>query len=178
MSRLLNSFYLFECRVFKEINRHFEKRLLNLFFRSITHCGGAGFTISVTLLLLILLPVHLKWIAVASAASLSLSHIPVHFIKKLYPRQRPYLTLDKINIPRNPLKDHSFPSGHTTAIFSVMIPFVLFAPALSFLLIPAGICVGLSRMYLGLHYPSDVMAGGILGSTIGAVCFYFINSFL
>lgn len=177
MSRLLNSFYLFECMIFREVNRHFDKRLLNVFFRTVTHVGGAIFTITTVLGLLIVLPIHLKWVAGTCAAALALSHIPVHFIKKKYPRKRPYLKLEKINIPANPLQDHSFPSGHTTAIFSVITPFVLYTPLLAVGLVPLGLCVGLSRMYLGLHYPSDVIAGGILGSSIGAICFYIISSF-
>jgi undecaprenyl-diphosphatase len=175
MTRLLYSFYDFECRIFKEVNRHFDKKTLNLFFRTITHIGGAVFTIMTTLLLLILLSEQAKWAAIASALSLTLSHLPVHFIKKMYPRKRPYMTLDSIRIPANPLQDHSFPSGHTTAIFSVITPFVLFLPELSIVLIPVGLCVGISRIYLGLHYPSDVIAGGILGSSVGTVCFYLVS---
>ena len=39
--RLLLTIYDFECRLFEKVNRHFEKKLLNLFFRNITHLGGA-----------------------------------------------------------------------------------------------------------------------------------------
>ena len=112
--------------------------------------------------------------AFASALALSLSHLPVHFVKKLFPRKRPYLTLEKTKFPANPLQDHSFPSGHTTAFFSVVIPYVLLIPNLAIVLIPLGICVGISRIYLGLHYPSDVIAGGILGSLVGFLCFYLV----
>jgi undecaprenyl-diphosphatase len=115
-----------------------------------------------------------KVAAYSSALSLAISHIPVQLVKKLFPRKRPYLMIEETKVPLNPLKDHSFPSGHTTAIFSVIIPLVLFSPALSFILIPLGLCVGLSRIYLGLHYPSDVMAGGLLGSCVGVFCFLFI----
>nr|WP_144555827.1 phosphatase PAP2 family protein [Bacillus sp. X1(2014)] len=169
--RMLQLFYGFECRLFQQVNRHFDKRLLNLFFRMVTHLGGARFTIATTLLLIMFSPRETRLIALASALSLSVSHIPVHFVKLLFPRKRPYLIIEKTKFPENPLQDHSFPSGHTTAIFSVMIPYILFIPQLSFGLIPLGLCVGLSRIYLGLHYPSDVIAGGVLGSLTGCLCF-------
>jgi undecaprenyl-diphosphatase len=73
------------------------------------------------------------------------------------------------------LKDHSFPSGHTTAVFSVIVPFLLQTPSLAAVLIPLGLSVGISRIYLGLHYPSDVIAGGILGGSFGSLCFYFLS---
>lgn len=177
MNRLIFSFYDFECRLFKVVNRHFDKKMLNLFFRTITHTGGAPFTIVTVLILISLTSNQTRITAISSALALALSHIPVHFVKKLYPRKRPYLTLKKAKYPVNPLKDHSFPSGHTTAVFSVITPFILFLPVLSLVLIPIGLCIGLSRIYLGLHYPSDVIAGGILGSVAATVCFYFINSF-
>ncbi|PJH69213.1 phosphatase PAP2 family protein, partial [Salmonella enterica subsp. enterica serovar Typhimurium] len=70
-------------------------------------------------------------------------------------------------VMKNPLQDHSFPSGHTTAIFSVIIPFILLDWMLMFLLLPIGIIVGVSRIYLGLHFPSDVLGGSLLGSFAG-----------
>ncbi|WP_310172507.1 phosphatase PAP2 family protein [Neobacillus niacini] len=171
---MLHVFYGFECRIFQKVNRHFDKKLLNLFFRSITHLGGAKFTIISTFLLLILLPRETRLIAISSAVALSASHIPVQIVKQMFPRKRPYLMIEKTKFPDNPLQDHSFPSGHTTAIFAVVIPYILFIPQLALALIPLGICVGVSRIYLGLHYPSDVIAGGILGSLTGILCFYIL----
>lgn len=172
--KMLHLFYGFECRLFQQVNRHFDKKLLNLFFRTVTHLGGARFTIAATLLLLLWSPRETRLIAIASALALSASHIPVHFVKLLFPRKRPYLIMKETKVPANPLQDHSFPSGHTTAIFSVVMPYILFLPQLAFTLIPIGLCVGIFRIYLGLHYPSDVIAGGILGTLTGSLCFYLL----
>ncbi len=175
MSRLLISCYQFDCRLFQMLNRHFDKGVLNLFFRNVTLLGGAIFTISAAVLLFLFSTESYKMVATASALSLALSHLPVQIVKKLFPRKRPYLTLKETRYPRNPLKDHSFPSGHTTAAFSLMIPYILYAPLLAFVLLPLGMSVGLSRIYLGLHYPSDVLAGGLLGTFVGIFCFFILN---
>ncbi len=177
MNKLLYSFYDFECHLFQEINRHFDKKWLNLFFRTITNIGGAAFTIIAVLTSILLTSNQTQITAISSALALALSHLPVHFIKKMYPRKRPYLTLEKTKVPENPLQDHSFPSGHTTAIFSVIVPFVIFIPALALVLIPLGLCVGISRIYLGLHFPSDVIAGGMVGSCFGTLCFFILGIF-
>lgn len=175
MLRIIQSFYHFECKVFQEINSHFDKKLFNLFFRMITQIGGAVF-ISVTTLLLIALSTNQTRItAISSGAALALSHIPVQVVKKLFPRKRPYLLFETTKILPNPLKDHSFPSGHTTAVFSVVVPFIILNPVLATVLFPLGLCVGISRIYLGLHYPSDVIAGGILGAFFGSLCYYFLT---
>ncbi|PWW17164.1 undecaprenyl-diphosphatase [Cytobacillus oceanisediminis] len=174
MMKKLLVFYEADCRLFKAVNRHFDKKCLNLFFRTITHIGGARFTIAAVLALMLFSSDKLRLTALSSALALSFSHLPVHFIKKTYPRQRPYIILENIHFPVNPLQDHSFPSGHTTAVFSVFVPFVLLIPALSFALIPLATLVGLSRVYLGLHYPSDVLAGGILGTASGILSYLFL----
>jgi undecaprenyl-diphosphatase len=175
--RLLHVFSHFERRLFEGVNRHFDKKRLNLFFRTITHFGGASFTILSVLVLMLLSSRQVRITAIASALALTLSHIPVHVLKKLFPRKRPYLVLERTKYPSNPLKDHSFPSGHTTAIFSIMVPFVLLMPSLAIILIPLGFSVALSRIYLGLHYPSDVLAGIILGSFFGELCVHLLNHF-
>ncbi|MDG0809574.1 phosphatase PAP2 family protein [Cohnella rhizosphaerae] len=58
----------------------------------------------------------------------------------------------------------SFPSGHTTAAFAMLTPWMIASPALIPLLLPIGAGVALSRVYFGLHYPSDTVAGMLLGS--------------
>jgi undecaprenyl-diphosphatase len=175
MMRIIQSFYHFECMVFQEINSHFDKKIINLFFRTITGIGGALFISVTTLLLIIFSTGATRLTAISSASALALSHIPVQVVKKLFPRKRPYLLFETTKILPNPLKDHSFPSGHTTAVFSVIVPFVILNPVLAAVLIPLGLCVGISRIYLGLHYPSDVIAGGTLGAFFGSLCSYFLS---
>ncbi|MBS2970135.1 phosphatase PAP2 family protein [Metabacillus sp. KIGAM252] len=174
-TKLIANMYDFECKLFRSVNRHFDRKFLNLYFRNITHVGGATLTILVCLAMILFAQGPVKWVAIASAASLALSHIPVAMVKKMYPRKRPYISLLETKVPANPLEDHSFPSGHTTAIFSVIIPFLLFMPSLALILIPLGISVGLSRIYLGLHYPSDVLAGCLLGTSTSIMTFMMVS---
>jgi len=67
------------------------------------------------------------------------------------------------------LKDPSFPSGHTTAAFAMLTPWMLTEPMFIPLLLPIGIGVALSRIYFGLHFPSDTAAGALLGSTTALI---------
>ncbi|MPQ27031.1 phosphatase PAP2 family protein [Bacillus paralicheniformis] len=169
MNKLMVGIYNFECRIFLGMNSLFHQKTLNRYFRSSTHLGGAFCTISACLSLLLFGSGSVRAAGFASALALLVSHLQVMLIKKLYPRKRPYLMLKETQVLQNPLKDHSFPSGHTTAAFSVITPLMIFFPILALLLIPVGISVGLSRIYLGLHYPSDVLAGTALGISVGTL---------
>ncbi|WP_368503491.1 phosphatase PAP2 family protein [Alkalihalophilus sp. As8PL] len=106
----------------------------------------------------------------AAIISLITSHIIVRLMKHYLPRFRPYLTVNESNVISNPLKDHSFPSGHTTAIFSLCTPFMFLFPSYAIFLLSIAIIVGISRISLGLHYPSDVLIGALLGFITGAIC--------
>ncbi len=69
-------------------------------------------------------------------------------------------------------KDYSFPSGHTAAAFSVAAIFALNFPAVMYNLAGLAALVGVSRMYMGQHYPTDVAIGALLGAGSGAFIHY------
>ncbi|PYI53019.1 phosphatase PAP2 family protein [Paenibacillus flagellatus] len=167
MSRMVSWLSHRERQLFYMVNRRARNAVLDKAFSAITHMGGATFTIALSLL------IGLAGIGKWSLAgwecliALAVSHIPVAVVKRTYPRRRPYLVLPETNIGKNPLSDHSFPSGHSTAIFAVAVPLVAAAPAIGFFLLPLAGLVSVSRIYLGLHYPSDCAAGIVIGSTVG-----------
>jgi undecaprenyl-diphosphatase len=174
MAKWVNQLYQFECNLYLLINNRFDQKSLNLFFRQITHFGGATVTISLTILFILCFDFPTKLWGFEMAFSLLTSHLFVVFMKKVYPRTRPYLSVTNARVVEKPLKDHSFPSGHTTAIFSMVTPLIIHLPILSFLLYPLACFVGLSRIFLGLHYPSDVLAGAILGTVFGLLAILII----
>jgi undecaprenyl-diphosphatase len=161
-------------RVFFVVNQQWRCKTLDLFLPKITHLGGAVFSLSLLFFLMLVFANDVRYWAIDAFISLSLSFVAVQIIKKVSCRKRPYLTLPNVTICSNPLKDYSFPSGHTTAAFSIAVVFALHSPPLAISVIPLALLVGLSRMYVGLHYPTDCFIGALLGTVSSILAVYYI----
>ena len=87
-------------------------------------------------------------------------------LKKTTVRMRPYQALKRVAVGAVPLDAFSFPSGHTLHAVAFTLVACSYYPALLPLLLPFTLLVALSRVVLGLHYPSDVMAGAGIGALV------------
>jgi undecaprenyl-diphosphatase len=84
-------------------------------------------------------------------------------------RPRPYRAHSEIIAHIAPLDEFSFPSGHTLHAVSFTIIALAYFPLLAPLIVPFAIAVAASRVLLGLHYPSDVLAAAVIGSGLAAL---------
>lgn len=90
--------------------------------------------------------------------------------KRIFNRERPYEKYDDISHAMAPPDKFSFPSGHTAGAFTIAFVFYYFFPILFVPMLVIASLIAFSRIYLGLHYPSDVLAGiliGLIGAIIG-----------
>ena len=88
-------------------------------------------------------------------------------LKRWLIRERPFISFPLIDCGIPPLDRYSFPSGHTLHAVCFTLLLALTLPGLALLVLPFTLCVAASRVVLGLHYPSDVLAGAIIGSGLG-----------
>ncbi len=93
--------------------------------------------------------------------------LPIYVIlKKLFKRQRPCDLFKDFRAHVKPSDKFSLPSGHTAAAFLMAALIAHFYPSLTLLAFAWASIIGLSRVLLGVHYPSDILAGATLGLTI------------
>lgn len=90
-------------------------------------------------------------------------------LKRYTQRPRPFVFDKRIRALVAPLDDFSFPSGHTLHAVAFSLVAIGHYPALAWLLVPFTASVAASRVVLGLHYPSDVLAATVLGTTIAGI---------
>ena len=90
-------------------------------------------------------------------------------LKRWTRRPRPFRAHREIVAHIAPLDEFSFPSGHTLHAVSFTIIALAYFPLLAPLLVTFALLVAASRVVLGLHYPSDVLAATILGGALSAV---------
>jgi len=84
-------------------------------------------------------------------------------LKRRLKRPRPYATLLGVNQKIYALDEFSFPSGHTMNALSISTVACIYLPWLALILLPLCALIAASRVVLGVHYPSDVLAGAALG---------------
>ncbi len=114
-------------------------------------------------------------LALTEAANIALT-VGIKYITK---RERPFKTLSNVYHKNVSIKDeYSFPSNHTGTAFSIASTFALRYPKYPHIYLPMylwGLITGYGRVYFGMHYPSDVLGGAVLGS-LSAITIYSLRS--
>lgn len=103
-----------------------------------------------------------------------MSCVVIALAKGIWCRPRPILALFDVRIVGGPLYVNSFPSGHTLTIWASAVAVCVFLPKMRRLLYPLAALTGFSRIYVGAHFPLDVIFGGLLGAVVGACSASFI----
>ena len=134
---------------------------LNIFMISLSYIGSQVAVFVITTILFISYSKYNK-------LKILLTVIITYILKFFIHRARP---LVEVLIQKS---GYSFPSGHATAVFSLLPLLDKEFPRLKYIWFGFAIILLFSRIYLGVHYPSDVVAGAIIGYLIGTVMLYII----
>jgi undecaprenyl-diphosphatase len=130
--------------------------------------AGDGWLWGLTGLVILLFGGSDRFNALETAATAVVFGFAVFLVlKRITGRERPCTLESHCWASLLPPDRFSFPSGHTITAFAVAIPLGWFYPALLLGLLFCALSVGASRILLGLHYLSDVVAGIVIGAGIG-----------
>ena len=111
--------------------------------------------------------------AIGMAATGIIGLLIYRWLKHALVRERPFIRHPGITLAMPPLDRYSFPSGHTLHAVAFTWQAVANFPELAWVLVPLASLIAASRVVLGLHYPSDVLAGGAIGAALALPALYF-----
>ena len=92
----------------------------------------------------------------------------------IHSNNQPFVELNNVNQLIGHAIDNSFPSDHAIEFFSICITFLLFKKNLRYVWLAIAILVSISRVWVGVHYPADILVGAILGIIGAALCYWII----
>lgn len=141
-------------------------------FMELVSVFGKGGIFLIILSLALMLNKKTRRAGTAMCIGLAISFIIVNlFLKVVIARPRPYVDQNSVfyqfwtMVGQHTESDKSFPSGHTNAAFATMIPlFLLGNKRWSWLALVFAFLMGISRIYLCVHFPSDVLGGALTGT--------------
>lgn len=157
----------------------FNKRIKNSYFDKImyyiTNIGGAISSTVISAILILFGEEEIRFLGIELLVAIIFSQFFVQIFKRILGRQRPYKVLNDINTFGIDMKDYSFPSGHTTASFCMATIISINYPQLLTFAVLFAFLIGISRIYLGVHFPSDVLAGSMLGVVSAFIVHYYFQ---
>jgi undecaprenyl-diphosphatase len=157
----------YELALCLRVNRACRIRPVERFFGAVSRLGDGLFWYALMALLPGLLGPDALAVSARMALTGALGVLLYKVLKDRTVRPRPLAAHAGIQSAVAPLDRYSFPSGHTLHAVAFTVVAVEAYPVLGWLLVPFAALVALSRVLLGLHYPSDVLAGAVLGAAIG-----------
>jgi len=110
-----------------------------------------------------------------SIAALGTTYLVQRMIKPVFRRQRPHIGREVLVVGIR-TTDASFPSGHAASSFAAATALATFYPKASPLVFGLATGVGLSRVHLGHHFPSDVAVGSLIGIATGTLMAWLVKT--
>lgn len=181
MNTLLSALSYLNVNSFYFINHGLDNKILDILMPLITDFGSILAWGLILVLMYAFGDERTRKIAFLAFLALILANVVVYSLKFLVAEPRPFLTLANVDLLVHAEETYSFPSGHATSSFaaafvigskyklnlkgrnySLLCPLMIFA-----------VIVGFSRVYIGVHYPYDVIVGAIIGILSG----YFVLKF-
>lgn len=153
------------------LQEHLRTAFGDFFFPLVTHLGDAGI-VWIALGLSLLIPKKTRRCGLAVLIALAVTFVVGNVVmKNLIARPRPFIVYPDIELLIAPPSGFSFPSGHSSSSFAAATALFCFykKPGIAALVLAA--LIAFSRMYLFVHYPTDVLTGIMLGIFMAlAVC--------
>lgn len=168
---------IFDITILNFIETYCRSPLMDAVMPFISSLGNYGFIWILAAVIMICIPKYRKY-GIALLCIIIVSSIIGNIIlKPLIGRARPFSTYPIYNLLIAPPTDFSFPSGHTVASFASAVLFLKLNKTLGILAFILASLIAFSRLYLYVHYPTDVIAGiflGILCSSL--ICRFFFKA--
>jgi undecaprenyl-diphosphatase len=149
--------------VMQRVNQWYAPRWVRVWMLCATR-GGDGWLWYSLGVIILLFGGDMRFRAVAAGALAAGSGIAIFLqLKRLFRRRRPCMFAPHCWATLLPPDQFSFPSGHTITAFAVAVSLASFYPDLAVGLIFCAFSIGASRVLLGMHFLSDVLAGAAIG---------------
>lgn len=166
----------FDRRVCVAANRWGARRAVGVFFGAISRLGNGLFWYAL-MLALVALDGWRGLLAAAHLAATGLAALLLYRLLKQHTRRpRPFHTCPGVIAHVPPLDEFSFPSGHTLQAVGFTVVALAWYPLLAPPLLAFTALVAASRVILGLHYPSDVLAAVGIGGALGALSLWLVHA--
>ena len=166
----------YDIKAAEYINSHYQSKIMDNIMKFFTYLGNLGLLWIGISILFILRNKSRKIGVVLICALILTSLLGEGLIKHIVKRKRPFI---KMNICDQLIigtpSTYSFPSGHTASSFAVSAVFIAISSKISIIIIIISTLIALSRIYLKVHYVSDVIGGAILGLFCGTITAHLFN---
>lgn len=169
MGAFLEAVTTWDASVITAIYENVHSAFLTMFFRIVTLLGEGGiFWIAVAVILLFFKKTRRSGICIG--ASLLIGVIVGNgIIKNVVARPRPYDAIEGIESVVSHLSDYSFPSGHSLCCFGAATALAMNRTKWAIPAYVGAVLVAVSRLFLFVHYPTDVICGALLGVLFGVL---------
>ncbi len=156
------------------IQEYIRSPILSAIFVPLTKSGDGGILLMVIGIILVIIK-KTRQAGIVFLISLAASYLVNDLVlKNIFERDRPFVGIEGLDILTKKPVSFSFPSGHTATTFACAVSLLCMRVKYAPLALVYAILMGFSRVYVGVHYPTDVLFGAIVGIiTANTVVFLF-----